>query len=99
MAALVIGLLILLASWGVSAAGDSTAGGGLPDFDVRIGKEGQAARSLLNPPSATLGRRLDLAAKIEAARQRLAWYVPGLLLDLEGASPAYQCVSEPSGRR
>src|SRR2546429_3344226 len=82
MAALALGLLILLASWGVSAAGDATAGGGLPDFDVRIGKEGHAARSLLNPPSATLGRRLDLAAKIEAARQRLAWYVPGLVLEM-----------------
>src|SRR2546429_6497363 len=85
MAALALGLLILLASWGVSAAGDATAGGGLPDFDVRIGKEGHAARSLLNPPSAPLGRRLDLAAKFEAARQRLQWYVPGLVLELHPA--------------
>jgi subtilisin-like proprotein convertase family protein len=81
IAALVVGLLTLLASGAVWAAGDVTAGGGLPDFDVRIGKEGDAVRSLLNPPSATLGRRLDLGAKVDAARQRLEWYVPGLVVD------------------
>jgi subtilisin-like proprotein convertase family protein len=80
--ALAVGLLSLLASCIVWPAEDVSAGGGLPDFDVRIGKEGHATRSLLNPPSATIARQVDLAAKIEATRQRLGWYIPGLIVDM-----------------
>src|SRR5438876_334724 len=80
--ALAVGLLILLAACPVWADGDMTAGGGLPNFDVRIGKEGHAIRSLLNPPSATLANRLDLSAKVEAAKQWVEWYIPGLIVDM-----------------
>src|SRR5437899_4604914 len=79
--ALTAGLLILLGSCVVWAGGAPTAGGGLPNFDVRVGKEGHAVRNLLNPPSATLARRVDLFTKIEAARQRLQWSIPGLSVE------------------
>ena len=80
--ALTAGLLILLGSCVVWAGGHPTAGGGLPNFDVRVGKEGHAVRNLLNPPSATLARRVDLFTKIEAARQRLQWSIPGLSVEM-----------------
>src|SRR3989441_13351689 len=80
--ALTAGLLILLGSCVVWAGGAPTAGGGLPNFDVRVGKEGHAIRNLLNPPSATLARRVDLFTKIEAARQRLQWSIPGLSVEM-----------------
>src|SRR5438876_1089648 len=81
-AALVSGLFILLAPCVVWAAGGVTAGGGLPDFDVRTGKEGLAVRNLLNPPSATVGRRAAIAADIAAAKQRLEWSIPGLIVEM-----------------
>src|SRR5207247_7000350 len=62
--ALAVGLLILLAACPVWADGDMTAGGGLPNFDVRIGKEGLAIRSLLNPPSALSPTRWTCRRKV-----------------------------------
>src|SRR2546428_9572418 len=79
--ALTAGLLILLGSCVVWAGGHPTAGGGLPNFDVRVGKEGHTVRNLLNPPSATLARRVDLFTKIEAAQRRLQWSIPGLSVE------------------
>src|SRR5947208_3740038 len=55
--------------------------GRVANFDVRVGKEGHAVRNLLNPPSATLAHRVDLFTKIEAARQRLQWSIPGLSVE------------------
>src|SRR5436309_14191121 len=82
---LAVGLLILLAACPVWADGDMTAGGGLPNFDVRIGKEGHAIRSLLNPPSATRANRLDLSAKVDAAKRSVEWYIPRLILAVHPA--------------
>src|SRR2546429_1075358 len=81
-AALAAGLFILLASCVVWAAGGVTAGGGLPDFDVRTAKEGRAVRNVLNPPSATVGRRAAIAADIAAAKQRLEWSIPGIIVEM-----------------
>ena len=91
--ALAVGLLILLAACPVWADGDMTAGGGLPNFDVRIGKEGHAIRSLLNPPSATLANRLDLSAKVEAAKRWVEWYIPGLIVDMHPAHGVPEVIS------
>ena len=66
----------------VWAAGGVTAGGGLPDFDVRTAKEGRAVRNVLNPPSATVGRRAAIAADIAAAKQRLEWSIPGIIVEM-----------------
>ena len=49
----------------------STAGGGLPDFDVRLGKEGQAIRQSLRVPSADAKRVADLKNGIDAAQETL----------------------------
>src|SRR2546428_443542 len=91
--ALAVGLLILLAACPVWAGGDMRAGGGLPNCDVRLGKEGHAIRSLLNPPSATLANRLDLSAKVEAAKRWVEWYIPGLIVDMHPAHGVPEVIS------
>src|SRR3989441_3416939 len=80
--ALTAGLLILLGSCVVWAGGPRRGGGGLPNFDVGVGKEGHVFRTFVIPPSATLARRVDLFTKIEAARQRLQWSIPGLSVEM-----------------
>ena len=53
----------------------------MPNFDVRVGEEGHAIRTLLNPPSASIAHRVDLFTKIEAAKQQLEWSIPGLSIE------------------
>jgi len=80
--ALAAAALILLAPAAGRAEGAKTAGGGLPNFDVRIGKEAHALRSSLNPSATADGRYAALIANTEAAGVWLKQYIPGLVIDV-----------------
>jgi hypothetical protein len=58
-----------------------TAGGGLPNFDVRIGKDGQAVRSLLAVPSSGGAQLGALHGSMNAAHQALKASVPGVVVE------------------
>src|SRR5256712_6796818 len=80
--ALTAGLLLLLGSCVVWAEGARTAGAGSRNSASRSGKKGPAVGTSRIPPSATIARRADLFTKVEAARQRLQWSIPGLSVEM-----------------
>ncbi len=57
------------------------AGAGLPHFDVRVGKEGRAARQALRIPSVAPDRKVQIEKGMSAAHQALAASLPGLAVE------------------
>ncbi|MDE2180274.1 MAG: M36 family metallopeptidase [candidate division NC10 bacterium] len=58
-----------------------TAGGGLPNFDARLGKEGHAVRQALTIPSVAPERKAQVEKGMSAAHQALAASLPGLAVE------------------
>lgn len=77
--------LILLApsiAWAQGADRAQVAtGGGLPNFDARLGKEGRAVRQALTIPSAAPNRKAQVEKGMATAHQALATSLPGLTVD------------------
>jgi hypothetical protein len=78
-------LLIIISSSSPWAQGVDparvTAGGGLPNLDVRVGKEGQAVRQALGVYAVDPQRQADLQNVASAAHQALEASLPGLTVD------------------
>ena len=76
------GLLIPLLAWAQSSDPVlATAGGGMPNFDARIGKEGFSVRQRLLIPSHDPARAADLTIEMPGAQHLLRARVPGLTVE------------------